>query len=549
MADLAGRRLGNYELVERVGSGGMAEVYRARQLTAFGRDVAIKVIHPQFSSDETFRARFLREAQAISRLSHPNILPLIEFGEENETLYLVMPLIPDGTLRDLLKQQQGPLPLQESLPLFTQLCAAVQAAHEQGIIHRDIKPQNVLLQQRHVLLSDFGVARDQRGQHITSVGAGLGTAEYMAPEQAIGHADRRSDIYSLGIVLYLLLTGLLPYQGNTPLELVVKHSNEPPPDPRRLNPALPGQIVAVIETALAKNPDQRFQSAQALSRATQQALADHVSASAIQPAVSSLQPALHHPAQSLLSAREQQSAYSTQARPSVFTTRQTNDIREQHPVDGFLPAFGAQPARVAAPPAPTPPTAKSKKLGLAVLLALLALGVILSAGLVALSLSGKGPFATLGKHPTPAPTATPLAPPGFLLYTNPDHSFKIIYPKTWKKSASLSGVGVHFDGTANSQGFDVENGGATQADLAMADDTFCLLLSGSPGTPEPVTIGAQRWTRETCDSPLNNLHVVIEAINYKGDFYLMSYSSTPTTFARDQMLYFSLMEKSFTFLV
>src|SRR5215467_8135284 len=131
MAGLEGTRLGAYELITRTGRGGMAEVYRARQLTAFNREVAVKVIRTHFTEDPSFRERFLREAQAISRLSHPNILPLIEFGEEGETLYLVTPLVRGGTLRDLLRQRAGPLPLEESLPLFLQLCQAVQSAHQE----------------------------------------------------------------------------------------------------------------------------------------------------------------------------------------------------------------------------------------------------------------------------------------------------------------------------------------------------------------------------------------------------------------------------------
>ncbi len=599
MADLAGTRLGDYELVERIGSGGMAEVYLAKQMTAFGREVALKVIRTDLSENDEFRARFLREAQAISRLSHPNILPLIEFGEEQDRLYLVMPLIRDGTLRTLLKQQKGPLPLEEGIPLFIQLCNAVQYAHEQGIIHRDIKPQNVLLQQRsHVLLTDFGIARDRSVKQITSVGTGLGTAEYMAPEQAVGRADTRSDIYSLGIVLYQLLTGLLPYQGNTPLELIVKHSNDPPPNPRLLNPALPPQIVAVIETALAKDPDQRFQTASALSRAAQQALVDLISlprsGSALQPSASGLPLPATSSAQPLLPPGEQRSGYATVERPGTYTTRPASDppfpaqpgaggpytaptrartvsdppfpansaqlpassASEQRPADGFPPASGIQTPAAAvfaptAPPAvPVPQAARRRKLGLIALLVLIVLGVALSAGLVALGLGGKGPFASLGKHPTPTATATPSAPPGFLLYTNLDHSFKLIYPKTWKKSASDSGVGVKFDGPAN-QTFQVENDGANQSDPAVADTTFCLILSGNPGSPHNVIVAGQRWTQEACDSLsfLGNVHAVIEAISYKGNIYLLSYSSDQTTFGQDDARYFSLMEKSFTFLI
>src|SRR5215467_2118216 len=275
MAGLEGTRLGAYELIQRVGAGGMAEVYRARQLTAFNREVAIKVIRAHFTEDPSFRERFLREAQAITKLSHPNILPLIEFGEEDGVLYLVMPLAREGTLRDLLKRRNGPLPLEEAMPLFTQLCDAVQYAHEQGIIHRDIKPQNVLLQSRtHVLLGDFGIARDLAQTHITTTGAGIGTVEYMAPEQALGQIDTRSDIYSLGVVLYQMLTGQVPYTGSTPFQVLMRHTSEPLPDPLQINPNLPADVVSVLQRALAKDPNQRFQSAQELGRALQRVGSD-----------------------------------------------------------------------------------------------------------------------------------------------------------------------------------------------------------------------------------------------------------------------------------
>ena len=274
MPGLEGVRLGAYELLARIGGGGMAEVYRARQSTAFGREVAVKVIRPGFSENEDFRARFLREAQAISRLSHPNILPLIEFGEEQGMLYLVMPLAREGTLRDLIKQRNGPIAPEEAIPLFIQLCSAVQYAHEQGIVHRDIKPQNVLLQQRtHVLLADFGIARDSSVEtHLTTTGSGIGTVEYMAPEQAVGQADARSDIYSLGIVLYQLLTGYVPYSGSTPFQILLKHTNDQLPDPRAYNPHIPAEMVEVLRIALAKQVQNRFQSAQALARAVQRVL-------------------------------------------------------------------------------------------------------------------------------------------------------------------------------------------------------------------------------------------------------------------------------------
>jgi serine/threonine protein kinase len=296
MAGLEDKRLGAFHLIDRIGSGGMAEVYRARQLTAFGRDVAIKVIRPEFSEDETFRTRFLREAYAISRLSHPNILPLIQFGDENGLLYLVMPWVREGTLRDLLKRANGPLALEVAIPLFVPLCNAVQYAHEEGIIHRDIKPQNVLLQRgAHVLLTDFGIAHNLAAQtQITATGVGIGSVEYMAPEQAHGQSDARSDIYSLGVVLYQLLTGTVPFSGTAPLQVLLKHSAEPLPDLHRLNPSLPLAAIQIVQKALAKDPQQRFASAQALGHALQQikpeATPDTLATNLLPPANNDLQP-------------------------------------------------------------------------------------------------------------------------------------------------------------------------------------------------------------------------------------------------------------------
>jgi len=282
MSALEGSQLGNYDLLERIGAGGMAEVYRAHQRNAFGREVAVKVIWRNLAEDGRFRERFLREGQAAARLAHPHILALIEVGQEGDSLFLVMPYVAGGTLRDLLVRAKGPLPLHLLAPLFGQLCQAVQHAHEHGLVHRDIKPSNLLLQnERYLLLADFGIALDMQEARLTSTGMGMGTAEYVAPEQARGFADRRSDIYSLGIVLCEMLTGRLPFTGSTPFDILIKQTSAPVPALRALNPALPGELSgldAVVQRALAKEPEQRFQSALELDEAFQAALTPRVSA-------------------------------------------------------------------------------------------------------------------------------------------------------------------------------------------------------------------------------------------------------------------------------
>lgn len=261
MAELRpGSRLGQYTILEQIGQGGMATIFRARQ-EALGRDVAIKVLPAYLASDPEYLARFRREATAIAQLQHPNILPVFDFGEQDGLTYIVMLLAPSGqTLRDRLG---APLPLGVAIPMINQVGSALQYAHEQGIVHRDVKPSNVLMGERDwALLSDFGIARMVQGAtHLTRTGVGIGTPEYMSPEQAQGMpVDGRADQYSLAIILYQMLTGQLPFVAETPVGIVIQHITKPPPPPRSLNPEIPAEVEAVMLRALSKDPAERYPS-------------------------------------------------------------------------------------------------------------------------------------------------------------------------------------------------------------------------------------------------------------------------------------------------
>ncbi len=256
---------GQYAIRSVLGRGGMATVYLARQ-ASMDRDVAIKVMAAELADDEQFVARFEHEAQLIARLQHPHILPVIDFGREGKHIYIVMQSVRGGSLDDRLSR--GPLPLPLAARMLGQIASALTFAHEQGIVHRDLKPNNVLLDERdNAYLTDFGIAKMLAGTtKLTATGNILGTPAYMAPEQWRGElVDARTDIYSLGIMLYEMVLGQLPFSGDTPYTLMYKHFNDAPPPPHLANPDLDPGVEAVILRALAKNPDDRYQSAEAMA--------------------------------------------------------------------------------------------------------------------------------------------------------------------------------------------------------------------------------------------------------------------------------------------
>jgi tetratricopeptide (TPR) repeat protein/tRNA A-37 threonylcarbamoyl transferase component Bud32 len=273
MPDLIGKTLNGYQVIEQIGKGGMATVFRAYQ-PSLDRDVAIKVLPPYYAEqDETFLERFKREARAIAKLRHPNILMVMDFGQTEDVSFIVMEYVDAGTLKD---QMDKPMALKEILNLVKQISSALDYAHEQGVVHRDVKPSNILLPKPDwALLTDFGLAKMVGGTFMTQSGLTVGTPAYMSPEQGGGHKiDHRTDIYSLGVMLYELVVGEVPYTAETPMAVVVKHIVDPLPMPRAKNPNVPEALQRVILKALAKNPDDRYQSAGDIAAAMEAVVAE-----------------------------------------------------------------------------------------------------------------------------------------------------------------------------------------------------------------------------------------------------------------------------------
>jgi len=276
MADLSGQTLGRYHILEQLGEGGMAIVYKAYD-TRLERDVAIKIIRKgAFPADhiERILKRFEREAKALARLSHPNILKIHDYGEHEGSPYLVMEYLPGGTL----KQKMGrPIPWKEAIQLLLPIAEALDYAHSQNMIHRDVKPANILLTQRgQPMLTDFGIAKVldlEETLELTGTSAALGTPEYMAPEQATAKSvDHRADIYSLGVVLYEMVTGRKPFIADTPMAVLIKHATESLPRPRQFVPKLPDEVEKVLLKALAKQPENRYQNMKELVSAIKKML-------------------------------------------------------------------------------------------------------------------------------------------------------------------------------------------------------------------------------------------------------------------------------------
>src|SRR5262245_57005801 len=251
---------GRYRIVRKLGTGGMANVYLAED-EVLGRRVAIKILDDRHAGDDQFIERFRREAKNAASLSHPNIVSIYDRGEAEGTYYIAMEYLDGRSLKELIVAR-GPAPVNVAIDYARQILAAIRFAHRHGIVHRDIKPHNVLVDaEGRLKVTDFGIARAGTSQ-MTEAGSIIGTAQYLSPEQAKGApVDQTSDLYSVGVVLYELLTGVVPFSGDTPLEIAMKHLSEVPKPPSELRPEVPHDLDSIVLRALAKDASERYQGA------------------------------------------------------------------------------------------------------------------------------------------------------------------------------------------------------------------------------------------------------------------------------------------------
>jgi protocatechuate 3,4-dioxygenase beta subunit len=341
MSDLIGRELGPYRILEQIGIGGMATVYKAHH-AATDRYVAIKVLLEHISRDANVQGRFKREARIVAHLEHPHILPVYDYGEDETRLYLVMRYVEAGTLKD--RMATGSMDLDEINHIINQVGGALTYAHGQGVIHRDIKPGNVLLDNDgNCYLTDFGLARMMEASvQLTVTGVGLGTPAYMSPEQGQGEkVDERSDIYALGVVLYEMVTGQVPYHAETPMAVVLQHITAPLPLPSHVNPDVHPSVERVILKAMAKNPDDRYQTVAEMVTAFDAA----VQLAEAQKAVPEPAPAAEPPAPELQSddVAAQSASVEQDVTPLLVQTPTSaaTDIRDKLPAGWIRYVLGA----------------------------------------------------------------------------------------------------------------------------------------------------------------------------------------------------------------
>ena len=261
--DLEGRLLGNrYEIIEKIGNGGMAMVYKAK-CHVLNRFVAVKILRDEFTTDQEFIKRFEVEAQAAASITHPNIVSVYDVGKEGNLYYIVMELIQGKTLKEIIVEEGGPLPWKWSINIVIQIASALEVAHKNNIVHRDIKPHNIIITEDGVAkVTDFGIAKAVSNSTITAFGTTIGSVHYFSPEHAKGgYTDAKSDLYSLGVVMYEMLIGKVPFDADTPVSIALKHMQEEPKEPKEINDKIPQAVNDIILKAMRKDTNLRYENA------------------------------------------------------------------------------------------------------------------------------------------------------------------------------------------------------------------------------------------------------------------------------------------------
>lgn len=370
---MVGQTIGPYEILEEIGRGGMARVYRAYQ-PSMDRFVAIKIIQKSIAADPASLERFLREARLIARLEHPHILPVYDFDGQHEPPYIVMRYLPSGTLKDITTKAQ--LPAGEVIHVLRQSAAALDYAHRQGVIHRDIKPSNILIDaDGNAFLTDFGIARMiESSQGLTDTGIAVGTPGYMAPEQGMGlDIDGRSDTYGLAVIAFEVLTGYSPYSAETPMALMVRHISDPIPSILAFNPNLPAAVEEVMMKGLAKQPEDRYDTAMEFVSALNKALGDKVVTQPVQ---------LKELASQTIQEVENARATFIQA-PRTPVTDQSTSLKTPTPPSVLNgPTQHVTPSGATPPTTPSTPPPPSRHRSQAVLAGLLFIGLLAVAGAI-----------------------------------------------------------------------------------------------------------------------------------------------------------------------
>jgi tRNA A-37 threonylcarbamoyl transferase component Bud32/flagellar basal body-associated protein FliL len=419
---LIGQTVGKYQVTEILGRGGMAEVYKAYQET-LDRNVAIKVMHSFLADEQGFLGRFQREARAMAALNHPSIVGVYDFDVFDDVYYIVMEYVSGGTLKQRIESASGlgdSMPLSASTRVVLEVADALAYAHGRGMVHRDIKPGNIMLtDEGRAVLTDFGIAKILSGPTFTATGAMVGTPAYMSPEQGLGQpGDERSDLYALGVLYYQMATGRLPYDADTPLAVILKHVNEPVPLPTDFNDDIPGAIQAVIVKAMAKDPGERYQSANEMIQELQEAAKvgdlDLAAAAFITGAERMTPPPPVRPTEPV---------DATQLAPAAASATVLGSAAAA-PADAtrMVPAQDPGLTEVAVPP-PTPaaPVVERKRSRLGIILILLLL-LIIAAGVGGYFIFAGSDGATPGSDdalvavaatetPSPEPSATPTVEP------------------------------------------------------------------------------------------------------------------------------------------